>query len=80
MADDVNFPQHYRQSNTETIELIRESMTTEEFHGYLKGACMKYMARYKYKGQPIQDLEKAQWYLNRLIVEVLNVETEREAE
>jgi|TARA_R100000908_G_scaffold59190_1_gene35571 hypothetical protein len=80
MADDVNFPQHYRQSNTETIELIRESMTTEEFHGYLKGACMKYMARYKYKGQPVQDLEKAQWYLNRLIVEVLNVETEREAE
>ena len=80
MADDVNFPQHYRQSNTETIELIRESMTTEEFHGYLKGACMKYLARYKYKGQPVQDLEKAQWYLNRLIVEVLNVETEREAE
>jgi len=80
MADDVNFPQHYRQSNTETIELIRESMTTEEFHGYLKGACIKYMARYKYKGQPVQDLEKAQWYLNRLIVEVLNVETEREAE
>jgi len=70
MADDVNFPQHYRQSNTETIELIRESMTTEEFHGYLKGACMKYMARYKYKGQPVQDLEKAQWYLNRLIKEV----------
>lgn len=80
MADDVNFPEHYRQSNTETIELIKESMTTEEFHGYLKGACMKYMARYKYKRQPVQDLEKAQWYLNRLIVEVLHVETEREAE
>jgi hypothetical protein len=70
MADDVNFPEHYRQSNTETIELIKESMTTEEFHGYLKGACMKYMARYKYKGNPVQDLEKAQWYLKRLIHEV----------
>ena len=41
MADDVNFPEHYRQSKTETIDLIKESMTTEEFHGYLKGACMK---------------------------------------
>ena len=51
MEDVVNFPQHYRQSKTETIDLIKESMTTEEFHGYLKGACMKYMARYKYKGQ-----------------------------
>lgn len=49
MEDVVNFPQHYRQSKTETIDLIKESMTTEEFHGYLKGACMKYMARYKYK-------------------------------
>ena len=80
MEDVVNSPIHYRQSSTETIDLIKESMTTEEFHGYLKGACMKYMARYKYKGQPVQDLEKAQWYLSRLIVEVLNVEVEREAE
>ena len=80
MEDVVNSPNHYRQSSTETIDLIKESMTTEEFHGYLKGACMKYMARYKYKGQPVKDLEKAQWYLSRLIVEVLNVEVEREAE
>ena len=49
MEDVVNFPKHYRQSKTETIDLIKESMTTEEFHGYLKGACMKYMSRYKYK-------------------------------
>ena len=80
MEDVVNSPNHYRQSSTETIDLIKESMTTEEFHGYLKGACMKYMARYKYKGQPVQDLEKAQSYLSRLIVDVLNVEVEREAE
>ena len=53
MEDIVNFPKHYRQSKTETIDLIKESMTTEEFHGYLKGACMKYMSRYKYKGQPV---------------------------
>jgi len=33
---------------------------------------MKYMSRYKYKGQPVQDLEKAEWYLRRLIVEVLD--------
>ena len=76
--DIVNSPSHYRQSSTETIDLIKESMTMEEFHGYLKGACMKYMARYKYKGQPIQDLEKAEWYLKRLIAEVLDIEVEKQ--
>ena len=28
---------------------------------------MKYMWRYEYKGKPLEDLEKAQWYLNLLI-------------
>ena len=78
MEDVVNSPKHYRQSSTETIDLIKESMTMEEFNGYLKGACMKYMARYKYKGQPVQDLEKAEWYLKRLIAEVLDVEVEKQ--
>ena len=73
MEDPVNNPNHYRQSSTETIDIIKASMTTEEYHGYLKGACMKYMARYKYKGNPIQDLEKAKWYLNKLIEEIKNV-------
>ena len=65
MEDVVNFPKHYRQSTTETIDLIKESMTTEEFHGYLKGACMKYM-------------EKAEWYLKRLISEVLDQDVEKQ--
>tara|TARA_R110000737_G_scaffold263574_1_gene271594 strand:+ start:122 stop:343 length:222 start_codon:yes stop_codon:yes gene_type:complete len=73
MEDPVNNPNHYRQSSTETIDIIKASMTTEEYHGYLKGACMKYMARYKYKGNPIQDLEKANWYLIKLIEEIKNV-------
>jgi|TARA_R110002072_G_C7757858_1_gene518069 hypothetical protein len=50
-------------------------MTVEEFHGYLKGACMKYMSRYKYKGNAIQDLEKAEWYLKRLIKEVKDMKS-----
>ena len=70
MEDPVNNPNHYRQSSTETIDIIKSAMTAEEFHGYLKGACMKYMSRYKYKGNAVQDLEKAEWYLKRLIKEV----------
>jgi hypothetical protein len=75
MEDLVNNPNHYRQSSTETIDIIKSSMTVEEFHGYLKGACMKYMSRYKYKGNAIQDLEKAEWYLKRLIKEVKDMKS-----
>ena len=37
---------------------------------YLKGNVLKYVARYKFKGEPLEDLQKAQWYLNRLVKEV----------
>ena len=69
-TDPVNAPQHYNTGNIECIEAIQESMSAEAFKGYLKGNCLKYLWRYDYKGKPSEDLEKAGWYLNRLIKEV----------
>jgi hypothetical protein len=65
----VNSPQHYTQGNMETIDMIKESLTEEEFSGYLKGNILKYVCRYKHKGMPLKDLMKSQWYLERLIRE-----------
>jgi|TARA_R100001129_G_C5195359_1_gene212060 hypothetical protein len=65
----VNRPSHYTQNGTETIEMIRQSLTDEEFSGYLKGNILKYVCRYKYKGMPLKDLMKSQWYLERLVRE-----------
>jgi malate/lactate dehydrogenase len=48
-------------------------MSDEEFQGYCKGNAMKYLWRYKYKGKPVEDLKKAQWYLEKLIASVQNV-------
>ena len=31
------------------------------------GNCLKYIARHQYKGNPLEDLRKAEWYLQRLI-------------
>ena len=62
MEDVVNYPKQYRKSKTETIELIKESMTTAEFHGYLKDNCMTDMKRYQCKGQPDTDIEEGAWY------------------
>ena len=69
-SDNVNSPSHYKHGKKETIDVIRDCMESDEYHGYLKGNVLKYVSRYKFKGEPLQDLEKAQWYLNRLIKEV----------
>ena len=65
--DVVNSPNHYNNGSIECIEGIQASMSTEAFAGYLKGNCMKYLWRYDYKGKPVEDLQKAQWYLAKLL-------------
>lgn len=67
--DNINHPAHYTQGGIECIEAIKASMTASEFRGYLKGNAMKYMWRYQLKNG-VEDLRKAQWYLNRLIGEM----------
>jgi hypothetical protein len=69
--DAVAKPYHYNTGNIECIEAIEESMSEFAFKGYLKGNCMKYLWRYDYKGKPVEDLQKAQWYLARLLGEVV---------
>jgi hypothetical protein len=65
--DPVDKPEHYGLGKVECIEAIKASMSAEEYKGYLKGNTIKYLWRYQYKGKPVQDLKKAQWYLNKLI-------------
>ena len=67
MSDPVN-PEHYKLGDIECIAAIRASMSAEAFKGYLKGNNMKYVWRYESKKEsnPIEDLRKAQWYLDEL--------------
>jgi len=43
-----------------------EAATDDGFQYYLQGNILKYIWRYRYKGGK-EDLEKAQWYLTKLI-------------
>ena len=70
MVDKVNNPPHYNFSSIETIDIIKNSMDATMFHGYLVGNVLKYVARHKYKGEELNDLKKARWYLSRLIDEI----------
>ena len=63
--DMVNSPAHYGSGSIECIEYIQDFLTTEEFIGYLRGNIAKYLHRFRYKNG-IEDLRKAEWYLNRL--------------
>ena len=63
--DVVNSPAHYNQAGVECIEAIAAA-TDDGFEYYLQGNIIKYIWRYRYKNG-IEDLKKAQWYLNKLI-------------
>lgn len=66
--DPVNHPPHYTTGQLEVINILEDKLSKEEFKGFLKGNILKYVFRADHKGGKI-DLEKAKWYLDRLIGE-----------
>lgn len=57
--DPVNHPKHYT-SHPSGVECI----TVTRHMGFNLGNAMKYIWRADEKGNDIQDLEKAAWYIN----------------
>jgi hypothetical protein len=70
IVDMVNSPPHYNQTGIECIHAI-SAATGDGYKYYLQGNIMKYLWRFDYKDKPVEDLEKARWYLDRLIEEVM---------
>lgn len=68
----VNHPLHYTSGKVECIDAIESA--TNSLQG-LEAVCtanvIKYVWRWKFKNG-VEDLEKAEWYLNKLIEEVKN--------
>lgn len=64
----VHSPPHYNlnEYGIECIDAIRASLGSQGFAAYCKGNVTKYLWRYETKNG-LQDLEKAQWYLKKLI-------------
>ena len=61
MDEQVNHPSHYNQG-IEPIDII-ESWGLN----FSLGNAIKYILRSQYKGNQIEDLEKARWYIDREI-------------
>jgi len=69
MSDNINSPSHYTQGEIECIDAIKASMPSSDFYGYLKGNVINYLWRVNLKGDRIENIQKAQWYLNRMVME-----------
>jgi hypothetical protein len=69
IKDNVNHPSHYTQGAIECIDAIKEA--TKGLFG-IEAVCtaniIKYVWRWKFKNG-VEDLRKADWYLQRLIRE-----------
>jgi hypothetical protein len=62
-ADDVvNHPSHYKVGGIETIDFIEAKQLD-----YHLGNVVKYISRADHKDEKLENLKKAQWYLNRAV-------------
>jgi len=65
MDEDKINPSYYKKGIETTDYIVSHDMN------YVEGNIIKYVTRYKEKNG-LQDLLKAEWYLNRLIKETRN--------
>jgi hypothetical protein len=66
LSEAVNHPTHYTTGRIEVIDYLLDKLTPEMFEGFCIGNALKYLSRYRLKGG-MEDLKKAQWYLNKII-------------
>lgn len=68
MSDPVNHPSHYTSGSIECIDAIDAAVAQlSGSDAFLTAQCIKYLWRWKLKENPVQDLKKCRWYLDRLI-------------
>ena len=66
--DPVNRPAHYNLGGgVECIDYIKQVLGNQGFIAYCQGNMIKYQHRYRYKNKPVEDMQKAQYYLNKML-------------
>lgn len=70
MTDNVNHPSHYNQGGVECIDAMAAATVNKTgIEAICTSNVIKYLWRYESKNG-LEDVKKAQWYLNRLIAEM----------
>ena len=65
-TNNVNHPSHYNKGNIECIDAMISAYGKDTVSNFCICNAFKYIWRYKYKNG-IEDLKKAQWYLNKIV-------------
>ena len=68
LEDKVNHPAHYNKGTIETYDYIVDTLGEYESISYCQGNIIKYISRMWHKGKPLEDAEKAEWYLKAMII------------
>lgn len=63
--EQVNHPEHYNQGNIECIDAMLSAYGEFAVINFCTCNAFKYLWRFKDK-HGVEDIEKAQWYLNKL--------------
>lgn len=70
MIDNVNHPKHYTQGGIECIDALKAATVGKTgIEAVCVANVIKYLFRYENKNG-LEDVRKAQWYINRLIQEL----------
>lgn len=74
----INHPAHYNAGKVECIDAL-EAATTElcGIEAFCTANAIKYLWRWKAKNG-VEDLEKAKWYIERLIAGLEDAENEKD--
>ena len=64
--DPVDRQAHYNMGGIECMDYIKQVLGLEGFIAYCHGNMIKYQHRYRYKNNPVEDMDKANWYMTRM--------------
>ena len=53
--------------NNEGISNMSNNHNVDSYEAFLAASAIKYIWRYNLKSNPVEDIEKAIWYLNKII-------------
>lgn len=70
--DNIDHPDHYNQGSIEVIDIIEDWGLD-----FKLGSVVKYVLRAPYKGNQLEDLKKAKWFLQRCIDKLEESEEEK---
>lgn len=68
--DIINEPNHYHSNGIDVIGFAELQFTKEQLIGFHRINVLKYVTRYDKKSNPLEDLQKAKFYLDKLIENV----------